>query len=75
MAYTYSASELIERAETLEGERYNWEQDWQRIADFILPRKNDIITKRSRGENRHRIAMPLLVCNLLIILPLPYTEP
>ena len=54
MAYTYSASELIERAETLEGERYNWEQDWQRIADFILPRKNDIITKRSRGENRHQ---------------------
>ena len=54
MAYTYSASELIERAENLEGERYNWEQDWQRIADFILPRKNDIITKRSRGENRHQ---------------------
>ena len=54
MAYTYTASELIERAETLEGERYNWEQDWQRIADFILPRKNDIITKRSRGENRNQ---------------------
>ena len=54
MAYTYTASELIERAENLEGERYNWEQDWQRIADFILPRKNDIITKRSRGENRHQ---------------------
>lgn len=54
MAYTYTASELIERAETLEGERHNWEQDWQRIADFILPRKNDIITKRSRGESRNQ---------------------
>jgi hypothetical protein len=50
----YSAAELIERAETLENERNNWEQDWQRIADFILPRKNDIITKRSRGENRNQ---------------------
>jgi len=50
----YSASELIERAETLENERANWEQDWQRIADFVLPRKNDIITKRSRGENRNQ---------------------
>tara|TARA_R110000824_G_scaffold345160_1_gene531817 strand:- start:1455 stop:3125 length:1671 start_codon:yes stop_codon:yes gene_type:complete len=54
MAYTYTASELIERAETLESERHNWEQDWQRIADFVLPRKNDIITKRSRGENRNQ---------------------
>ena len=54
MAYNYTASELIERAENLESERYNWEQDWQRIADFILPRKNDIITKRSRGEGRNQ---------------------
>jgi hypothetical protein len=54
MEYMYTASELIERAEALEGERHNWEQDWQRIANFILPRKNDIISKRSRGENRNQ---------------------
>lgn len=51
MVYIYMVSELIECVEILEGEWYNWEQDWQCIVDFILFRKNDIIIKRSCGEN------------------------
>ena len=32
--------------------RGNWEERWQRIADYILPRKSEVTTKRARGESR-----------------------
>ena len=32
--------------------RGNWEERWQRIADYILPRKAEVTTKRARGESR-----------------------
>ena len=32
--------------------RGNWEERWQRIADYILPRKSEVTTKRAKGESR-----------------------
>lgn len=36
----------------LKAGRGNWESYWQEIADFILPRKNDITTTKSPGQKR-----------------------
>lgn len=34
-------------------ERQTWEHHWQDIADFILPRKNDITNTKTPGEKRN----------------------
>jgi len=38
----------------LEGlkQRGNWESRWQNIADYVLPRKAEVTTKRGKGESR-----------------------
>jgi hypothetical protein len=45
--------QIIERVERLKGERSNWEQHWQEIANFMLPRKDTIVRMRSPGEKRN----------------------
>jgi len=45
--------QIIQRFNTLKGIRGNWETHWQELADFILPRKNDIIQFKSPGEKRN----------------------
>lgn len=44
---------LKKMLEDMKSTRYNWESQWQDIADYVLPRKNDIITDRSPGEKRN----------------------
>lgn len=47
---------LIKRFEALKSKRVTWEGHWQELADFILPRKADIVTVRTPGEKRtHRL--------------------
>ena len=43
---------VIARFEALEGYRENWQNHFQELADYMLPRKADIVRKRSRGEKR-----------------------
>lgn len=43
---------LTEKLKILKAERANFEREWQDIADYVLPRKNDIITKRTDGERK-----------------------
>ena len=43
---------IIARFEALEGQRDNWQNHFQELADYMLPRKADIVRKRSRGEKR-----------------------
>jgi len=45
--------ELVDRFEDLRSSRANWDDHWQEIADFVLPRKNDINTRRTPGEKRN----------------------
>ena len=45
-------NEVIARFEYLEGQRANWDNHYQELADYMLPRKADIVRKRSRGEKR-----------------------
>ena len=46
------AKAIISRFEKLEGARANWDTHYQELADYMLPRKADIVRKRSRGEKR-----------------------
>lgn len=43
---------IIKRFEALEGQRDNWQNHFQELADYMLPRKADIVRKRTRGEKR-----------------------
>jgi hypothetical protein len=47
------AQHLINSYQKLKGVRGNWEQQWQDVADYVIPRKNDINTKRFPGELRN----------------------
>lgn len=51
MIRTPEAIKLI--VQQLKGERGNWENHWQEIADHMMPRKNDINTSKSPGEKRN----------------------
>ena len=44
--------ELIKRLHSLERYREYWNTHFQELADYMLPRKSDIVRKRSRGEKR-----------------------
>jgi hypothetical protein len=45
-------SRLNTRYQTLKTQRSNWEQHWQQLADYMLPRKADIVKKRTQGDKR-----------------------
>ena len=44
--------ELVARFDYLESRRDNWDTHYQELADYMLPRKADVVKKRSRGEKR-----------------------
>ena len=35
--------------------RGTWEDHWQEILDYVMPRKADIVTKRTKGEKRAEV--------------------
>lgn len=43
--------DIIKRVDKLKGERHNWESLWQDLADFFLPRANNITKSRIDGED------------------------
>ena len=53
MAIETKAKKIIEKFETLKSQRSNWEDHWQDIADYFLPRKSNITVKRTKGDKRH----------------------
>lgn len=36
----------------LKGERGTWESHWQEVTDYVLPRKNTILNKKTPGDKR-----------------------
>lgn len=46
------AEAYCKKQESMEGERSTWEAHWQECLDFIVPRKNDVITTRTPGDKR-----------------------
>jgi hypothetical protein len=50
-----NAEMLVDRFATLRTNRSTWESHWQEIADYMLPRKADITTQRTRGDKRTEV--------------------
>jgi hypothetical protein len=51
MKYT-DAKQIITKFGELKGRRANWESVWQELADYINPRKNDILTTNVPGQKK-----------------------
>ena len=47
-----NVKELVHRFSQLKSTRGTWESHWQEIADYVLPRRADVTTKRARGDKR-----------------------
>ena len=43
---------LLKRFDKLKAQRANWESHWQEVADYMIPRKADVVKSRSRGDKR-----------------------
>ena len=43
---------LLKRLDTLAAQRKTWENHWQEIGDYIVPRKADITLSRTPGDKR-----------------------
>jgi len=46
---------IKKRLNQMEGSRGTWEDHWQEILDYVMPRKADITFKRIKGEKRAEI--------------------
>ena len=46
------AVSIVKRFDYIKSRRDNWDTHYQELADYMLPRKADIVKKRSRGEKR-----------------------
>ena len=46
---------IKKRLNQMENARGTWEDHWQEILDYVMPRKADITTHRSKGEKRSEI--------------------
>ena len=46
------ATKLLDRLSSLEQSRESWEEHWQDVADYIVPRKADFTRTRSAGDKR-----------------------
>ena len=43
---------LLKRLDTLTAQRKTWENHWQEIGDYIVPRKADVTVSRTAGDKR-----------------------
>ena len=48
----HSIKELIGRYDHLKTQRDNWNSHYQELADYMLPRKADVVKSRSKGDKR-----------------------
>ena len=47
------AKQLKDNLSRLMEKRSNWENHWQEVSDYMLPRKAEITKERARGDKRH----------------------
>lgn len=60
--------QMKEKVKKLRSSRGTWEQHWQELADYILPRKNNIVASRTPGEkvNQYLLDNTALQSNVLL---------
>jgi len=68
MAKTETTTKLLARFGRLNSQRVNWENHWQEVADYMMPRKANITKRRTRGDKRNELifdSSPLQALELL----------
>lgn len=50
-----NVEQIIKRSQKLKSDRGNWEENWQEIMDYVLPRKSNVTTVYSKGEKRNTV--------------------
>lgn len=48
----FTAKQVKATLKRLKGERGTWENHWQEVTDYILPRKNTVLNSKSPGQKR-----------------------
>ena len=48
------ANDVIEQFEQLNSDRVTWLEHWQRIANYVLPNRNDYIVQKTPGQRRNQ---------------------
>lgn len=48
---------IKKRLGSMEESRGTWETHWQEILDYVMPRKADVITLRTKGEKELKYCM------------------
>ena len=46
------AKAIAAQFDKLKSKRANWENHWQEVADYCLPRRADVTKSRSKGDKR-----------------------
>lgn len=46
---------IKKRVDALASDRGTWEVNWQEILDYVMPRKADVVTMRTKGEKRTEV--------------------
>ena len=46
---------IKKRLNAMQGDRQMWEDHWQEILDYVMPRKADVTTHRAKGEKRTEV--------------------
>ena len=46
---------IKKRVDALASDRGTWEVNWQEILDYVMPRKADVVTLRTKGEKRTEV--------------------
>tara|TARA_S200002703_G_scaffold73763_1_gene63663 strand:+ start:4380 stop:5984 length:1605 start_codon:yes stop_codon:yes gene_type:complete len=59
---------LIDRKHKLIAERETWEEHWQDVADYVLPRKADIEKTRTKGDKRTELIFDATAIHALELL-------
>ena len=47
------SKKLQDNLSTLVDKRKTWEEHWQQVSDYCLPRKAEVTKERSPGDKRH----------------------
>jgi hypothetical protein len=55
VAKTETTTKLLARFGRLNSQRVNWENHWQEVADYMMPRKANITKRRTRGDKRNEL--------------------
>lgn len=44
---------VVRKHERMKANRVNWDSHWDEVADYVIPRKDDVFGSRTKGEKKH----------------------